>query len=166
MGRARGNMLVSDQLKEKAANAYHASNASYLKYIASWVYLFDYLARFVRIFYLSRCRGVTVLCDRYYFDVQLMERYSRTAYAMLGLFAPKPDVLAVLDCDVETLMRRKAERSPEEYARQRQFYQGIAANARVRLWRGVLDTDALDSTSLQQIISSLIYRASHRGYDY
>ena len=166
MGRARGNVLVSDKLKEKAEVAHHKSKSNWLKYIASWVYLFDYLARFAKIFFLSRVRGETVLCDRYYFDIQLMDSYSKIAYRLLALFAPKPDVLAVLDCTVDTLMSRKAERTPEEYERQRQFYLSIGQEAKVRLWRGILDTDSLDSESIEEILSSLVYRGSHRGYDY
>lgn len=166
MGRARGNMVVSDKLKEKAESAYRKSSGSWLKYVASWVYLFDYLARFAKIFYLSRVQGETILCDRYYFDIQLMERYSRIAYRLLSFSAPKPDVLLVLDCSVATLMSRKAERTPDEYERQRQFYRDIALSAKVRLWRGVLDTDALDAKTIESIVSGLIYRASHRGYDY
>lgn len=166
MGRARGNAIVPSGLKDKAERAYTRSGAAWMKYLASWVYLFDYLARFARVSYLKRIRGETILCDRYYFDIQLMERYSRLAYRLLRWLAPKPDVLAVLDCEVATLMSRKAERTPAEYERQRQFYLDVAADARVRLWRGILDTDSLDRESIEEIISSLVYRASHRGLDY
>ena len=166
MGRARGNIVVSDKLKEKAESAYRKSSANWLKYVASWVYLFDYLARFARIYYLSRVRGESVLCDRYYFDIRLMERYSESAYKLLQLLAPKPDILAVLDCSVATLMSRKAERTPEEYEKQRRFYLDIGSSAKVRYWRGILDSDSLDSAAIEGILSSRIYRASHRGYDY
>jgi len=166
MGRARGNVVVSDKLKERAENAYQKSSAGWLKYIASWVYVFDYFARFGKIFYLSRVRGETILCDRYFFDIRLMESYSRLGYRLLQLVAPKPDILVVLDCKVATLMLRKAERTPEEYEKQRQFYLEIVSNAKVRFWRGSLDTDQLDSSTIEAIVTNLHYRASHRGYDY
>lgn len=166
MGRARGNIVVSDKLKEKAENAYRKSRGSWLKYVASWVYVFDYFARFAKIYFLSRVRGETILCDRYFFDIRLMENYSKIGYRLLALVAPKPDILAVLDCTVATLMDRKAERTPEEYEKQRQFYLQIVADAKVRFWRGTLNTDVLDGRAIESIVSGLNYRASHRGYDY
>ena len=78
----------------------------------------------------------------------------------------RTQVLAVLDCAVATLMGRKAERTPEEYAKQRQFYLQIVADAKVRFWRGTLNTDALDGRAIENIVTGLNHRASHRGYDY
>ena len=168
MGRARGNVLMSDSIKSSASAASEKSRSRrlLLKYLASWFYVFDYSVRFVRIWFLSRIRGYTVLCDRYFYDIETMERYSRFAYAILRLVALKPDILVGLDCSVEVLMQRKAERSREEYARQRDFYRRLARNANVKYWRTTLRTDEIDSVQIVDRICAIVHRSAHRRYDY
>lgn len=168
MGRARGNVLVSDALKTSAGKASERSRSRrlVLKYIASWLYVFDYAVRLARIWYLTRIRGITVLCDRYFYDIETMEWYSRLAYAMLKLVALKPDILMGLDCSIEELMQRKAERSHAEYARQREFYRRVADTARVNFRRASLRTDQVDSNQVVARLSALVHRSAHRRYDY
>jgi len=168
MGRSRGNVLVSDSFKSSAGRASDKSRNSrlLLKYFASWFYVLDYSLRFARIWYRSRIKGYSVLCDRYFYDIETMECYSGFAYAVLRLVALKPDILVGLDCSVDVLMQRKAERSREEYTRQRDFYRRLTENAKAKYWRETLRTDEIDSDQIADRISALVHRSAHRRYDY
>jgi len=76
----------------------------------------------------GRSSGQLVIFDRYFLDYAVDPRRYRlaeasiTLAAVLGRFAPRPDLQFVLDVSAEELQKRKGEVSLAESARQRREY--------------------------------------------
>ncbi len=86
-----------------------------------------------------KARSYLLVFDRYFFDVLVDPkrfrfggpRWVARLYARL---APTPDLVLILDADVETMLARKSELPPEELNRQREAYQQLSVRgSRVRL---------------------------------
>lgn len=168
MGRSRGSLIVPKNTQQKIDGAAKRIEGpkKLLKYMASWFYFVDYLIRFSKILFHTRILGTSIQCDRYYYDILLMESYSRIGYKLLEKLAPAPDLLIVLDCPVNILIERKAERSESEYERQREFYLSLATSAPYRFWAGSFDTSMYDTKTVVQSLRRLTIQACHSGYCY
>jgi len=84
-------------------------------------------------------RSSLLVFDRYFFDVLVDPKRFRFGGPMwlARLYArlvPSPDLVLILDADVETVLARKSELPPEELNRQREAYQQLSVRgSRVRL---------------------------------
>jgi len=79
-------------------------------YIRFLFFILDYLFLSLKIMVL-RIFGVTVICDRYWYDMmvnlQFCRHYSPMMLRVLSCVAPKPTACMWLDADPKVLLRRK-----------------------------------------------------------
>lgn len=102
----------------------YSSSISLIRLLYYWVdYTLGYWLRVVP----SRVCSTLVIFDRYfqdYFVDQRRYRLNLPSAVVLWFVShiPNPDIVIYLDCEVETLCRRKMELSPEELQRQRDVW--------------------------------------------
>ncbi len=96
------------------------------RWIGSFYYVFDYLARFLFSVIPRLFKKYTIIYDRYVYDIYIMPGSCTFAAWLIEKLAPRPHILCYLDVNIDTIMSRRDERTKEEALRQQIILRDVA----------------------------------------
>ena len=108
-----------------------------------------------------------VLFDRYYYDYYFQPGHKNTPHWLVDIFrifAPKPDVVLLLQADPEKIHARKPELTIEEIARQLKVAQAISDKLGANIPMITIKTDLSTVASERQASVAILHVLSRKNY--
>ena len=171
-GRTRGNLpgigLIRRQLTARhngadISSASHRSVGGRLQKFAAWYYSLEYLFRAWILVMPRVFMGRVAILDRYVYDLRTMVTSCGPSRLVESL-APRPHVLIHLDASAEILRSRKAERSLQEFSRQRRIYADVATDSPGKLATWAMRTDHVPIDEITTIVTGRLLSLAHRHH--
>jgi|SRR3989344_3993455 len=144
------NYQIADKMNSKNNNSFSEENKLHLfqEIMLSYYYL-EYLSRYIFQLRISSFKSI-MLVDRYFYDLYAHYEYAKQSYVfpILLKMMPKPDLIFLLDVDVQTAKKRKPEMDLELLQKHHLHYQQLSSLINAK----VVKTDLSLEQSLQQVL--------------